>query len=66
MNNEESVKKLYSLLDSIKEDVSILANNAGKAHVNPIHKHSLELLFNMVNVNVNAQIFMSKYFLERF
>ena len=66
LNSEESVRKLYSLLDEIKVDVSILANNAGKATVDPIHKHSISVLFNMVNVNVNSQIFMSRYFLERF
>jgi short-subunit dehydrogenase len=66
MATPDDVKELYAKLDTIKEDVCILANNAGKAHANSIIAHSVDLCFNMVNVNVNTVIFMSRYFLARF
>ena len=50
----KDVEELYAKLDTITEDVCILANNAGKAHSNLIHDHSVEVSFNMININVNA------------
>ncbi len=66
----EKVRELYDKFDSaladISQDICILANNAGKAHVNLIHNHSVEMCFNMVNVNVNAVMFVARYFLALF
>lgn len=61
----EDVKKLYDKFDAISEDVCIVANVAGKAHVNPIHKHTVDICFNIINVNVNAQVFVSRYWLAK-
>lgn len=47
-------------------DICLLANNAGKAHARLIHEHSVEVCLEMVNTNINAQIFLSRYFLRRF
>ena len=66
LGTKEQVEDLYSKLDQIKEDVCIVANNAGKAHMNPIHDHSVDMCFNMVNVNVNAVLFLSRYFFAKF
>ena len=66
MNTPEKVNELYELLDTIQEDVCVLANNAGKAHMNLIHDHSVEMCFNMVNVNINAMMFVARYYLKKF
>ncbi len=60
------MNELYAMLDTIDEDVCLVANNAGKAHMNLIHDHSIEMCFNMVNVNVNAAMFVARYYLKKF
>jgi 17beta-estradiol 17-dehydrogenase / very-long-chain 3-oxoacyl-CoA reductase len=67
LNSTEKVAELYSLLDRHSDlDVAVLANNAGKAHMNFIHDHAVDMCFNMVNVNVNAVLFVARYYLARF
>lgn len=66
LGNQESVDELYSILDNLNVEVSILVNAAGKAHLNPLHLHSIEMCFFMVNVNVNAMIFLSHYYSKKF
>lgn len=66
LNSPEKVQELYAKLDTIDVDVCLLANNAGKAHYNLIHDHSVDICFNMVNVNINASIFMARYYLKKF
>lgn len=62
----EHVMELHSKLNEINEDVCVVANNAGKAHANPLAQHSVDIIFNMVNVNVNASIFIARYFSQKF
>ena len=66
MATPEQVQDLYAKLDTIKEDICIVANNAGKAHSNPLYKHSIDIIFNMVNVNINAMTFVARYYSEKF
>ena len=67
LNSPESVAELYGLLDKHADlDVAVLANNAGKAHMNFIHDHAIDMCFNMINVNVNAMLFVARYYLARF
>ncbi|CDW80855.1 steroid dehydrogenase [Stylonychia lemnae] len=64
--NQEGVEKLYSSFDNLDVEISIVVNSAGKAHVNPIHKHTIDMCFFMVNVNVNAMLFITRYFSAKF
>ena len=67
LNSAERVADLYSLLDAHSDlDVAVLANNAGKAHMNFIHDHAIDMCFNMVNLNINAVLFVARYYLARF
>lgn len=66
LNTPEAVGELYAKLDTIQEDVCILANNTGKGHANPIEAHTVDMCFNMVNVNINAMLFISRYFIPKF
>ena len=66
MSNPEAVKQLYAKLDTIDVDVSLLANNAGIASQGQIADQKDVALFNMVNVNINAAVFVAKYFLPKF
>ena len=56
LSSPEAVADLYAKLDTATKDIDVcvLANNAGKAHANLIHDHSVDICFNMVNVNVNT------------
>jgi short-subunit dehydrogenase len=44
----------------------VLADNAGKAHMNFIHDHAVDMCFNMLNLNVNAVLFLARYYLAKF
>ena len=58
---------MYAKLDQHGDlDIAVLANNAGKAHMNLISEHAVEMCFNMVNVNVNAALFVARYYLGKF
>lgn len=59
---------MNELLDKELEglDVSILVNAAGKAHMNPFHKHSQEMTHFMLALNVHAMVAMSHYFVPKF
>lgn len=59
---------MNQLLDRELEglDVSILVNSAGKAHMNPFHKHTQELTQFMLALNVHAMVAMSHYFVPKF
>ena len=59
LESEESVLKLRQLLETVSQDVSILANNAGVLHFGRLGDKSLAEINSMVNVNVNAQTYMS-------
>ena len=65
----KDVKELYAKLDTITEDVCILANIVnivGIWHYNLIHDISVNISFMMVNFNVNAKIFISRFFITKF
>lgn len=67
-DNAQAVNEYYAKLDAATADIEVvlLANNAGKAHMNPIHLHTVENCFALVNVNVNSMLFTAKYFLAKF
>jgi short-subunit dehydrogenase len=44
LSNGEGVYKLNNILGTITEDVSILVNNVGMIHLNPLHKHPPEVI----------------------
>jgi short-subunit dehydrogenase len=61
------VADLYWKLDCLQDlDICIVANNAGKAHANSLDKHSVEMIFNIINVNVNGVTFIARYYAEKF
>jgi short-subunit dehydrogenase len=62
----DDVDRMDSLLDSIQEDVCILVNNVGKANANQFHKQDYDILYTMLRVNINSQMFMSHYFIPKF
>ena len=68
LDTPAAVNEYYAKLDEATKDIEVvlLANNAGKAHMNPIHLHSIENCFGLVNVNINAVLFNAKYFLTKF
>jgi len=66
LETEESVNDLKHVLDTISDlDVSILANNAGVLHLGRLGDKKVEDLHSMINVNVNAQTYMSILMLPR-
>ena len=66
ISSAKEVENLYTTLDTITEDVCLLVNNAGKAHANPIHEHSVDICFNMINLNINGSVFIARYFIKKF
>ena len=65
LETEESANELKALIDAVKEDISILANNAGVLHFGRLGDRSLESINGMINVNVNAQTYMSMFVIPR-
>ena len=49
----------------MKEDISILANNVGILHFGRLGDKDLDSINSMINVNVNAQTYMSMFVLPR-
>eukprot|EP00347_Sterkiella_histriomuscorum_P009091 403342553 len=64
--NEEGYKQLFEKLDSLDVEVSVLVNTAGKAHMNPFHKHTIEMCLFMINVNINSMVALCHYYSEKF
>ena len=58
---DESIKKLERIVtdEAQDKDVSILINNVGVNRSQVLHKFSVEQLTDLVNVNINAQTYMS-------
>lgn len=56
----ESVAELQGLLSTLKQDISILVNNVGTAEVGFLHNNSVQTVMTMINVNVNAQVYMTQ------
>lgn len=66
LETEEAVNELKNLLETTKDlDISILANNAGVLHFGRLGDKDIEDLQCMINVNVNAQTYMSILMLPR-
>ena len=53
------------MIESVKEDVSILANNAGVLHFGRLGDRDLDSINSMINVNVNAQTYMSMFVIPK-
>ena len=53
-------------MNELDVEISILVNSAGKAHLNLIQNHTVDMCFFMINVNVNAMVFLSRYYGEKF
>jgi NADP-dependent 3-hydroxy acid dehydrogenase YdfG len=68
LDTPAAVNEYYAKLDLATSDIEVvlLANNAGKAIMDPIHKYTVENCFGLVNVNINAVLFNAKYFLSKF
>lgn len=68
LDTPAAVNEYYAKLDAATADIDVvlLANNAGKAHMNPLHLHTIENCFSLVSVNINAVLFNAKYFLTKF
>lgn len=64
--NTKNIERMYEILDSITEDVSILVNNVGKANVNLLHIQEISMILQQMRVNMFSQVFMSKYFIPKF
>ena len=65
LETDESASKLKDLLDSVKEDVSVLVNNVGVLHFGRLGDMDILSINTMINVNVNAQTYMSLLMLPR-
>ena len=65
LETEESAQELQRLLATINEDISILVNNVGVLHFGRLGDRDLKSINTMINVNVNAQTYMSLFLLPR-
>ncbi len=67
LSTQESVEELENLLRQELEgkDVSILINNVGCAFYNKFENHSVWDCMQQINVNVNAQTYMTRFMLPR-
>lgn len=67
----ERFQDVKELEDKLKialhgKDVSILVNNVGVMHVGPLDGATIESVRLTINVNINAQTYMSQFFMRRF
>ena len=67
----ERFQDVKELEDKLKialhgKDVSILVNNVGVMHVGPLDGATIESVRLTINVNINAQTYMSQLFMRRF
>ena len=65
LETETSAQILKELLDSVQEDISILVNNVGVLHFGRLGDRDVQSINAMINVNINAQTFMSMFLLPR-
>ena len=65
LETEEIAQKLKDLLDSVNEDISILVNNVGVLHFGRLGDRDVKSINMMINVNINAQTYMSIFILPR-
>lgn len=62
---EEAAGKLKAILDSVQEDVAILINNVGVIDFGTLGEREIWKINLMINVNINAQTYMSNLILPR-
>ena len=55
---EEGVSTLYSKLDTIKEDICLVVNNAGKANVSFFHQMTLSMSYQIFTTNIYSYYFI--------
>lgn len=67
LETQESVAELEKKLNEALQgkSTSILVNNVGVMHVGSLEVASIETVRQAINVNINAQTFMSQYMLPR-
>ena len=67
LSSEESAEELRALLESQLAgiDVSVLVNNVGCLEGGTLDKHSIQSSMRLINVNVNAQTYMSMFLLPK-
>jgi short-subunit dehydrogenase len=54
LSTVEEVQNLFSILDTFKEDISVLVNNVGKGVANPLTSHSKETIFELNHINIHS------------
>ena len=59
LDSEEAAQELKNLLESLKEDISILVNNVGALLYGRLSVQDESKISSMMNVNVNAMTYMS-------
>lgn len=64
--SQAGVKDLYSALDSLDIEVSLLVNNVGLFAMTDMATAKDELLLDLIDININSMIFMTKYYTPKF